>query len=175
VIKDDDTNDEEEDDLCYVDVKGAVVNPGVYAIESNKRVEDAIKLAGGIREDGDTSLINLAKAVWDEMVIVVYTKDEVVQNNQTNTINTSANDAYTSSNDSSAVSSSNSDQSSSIININTASIDELKTLSGIGESKAQAIIDYREENGNFSSIEDIMNVSGIGQSIYEKIKKYITV
>ena len=164
---------QEENDktLYYIDIKGAVKNPGVYAIEPDKRVQDAIELAGGLTKNGDTSLINLAKALTDEMVIVIYTKDEVAKNNTNSELNTEINDAYKNkSNNTSA-----NNNTSTIININTATKNELMSLSGIGESKANSIIAYREENGNFNTIEEIMNVSGIGQSIYEKIKKHITV
>lgn len=166
--------EEESPEIYHVDIKGAVKTPGVYAIESGKRVKDVIELAGGLTENSDTSLINLAKTIWDEMVIVIYSKGEVDQSNKKFELNTKINDAYEENTESSNTTSSN-DNTSGLINLNTATKDELMTLSGIGKTKAQAIISYREENGNFTSTEDIMNVNGIGQSIYEKIKNNITV
>ena len=165
--------------LVYVDIKGAIQNPGVYEIEENKKVIDVVQLAGGLTEQADTSMVNLAKKVSNEMVIIIYTKDEVQNSNLVNTvikvvekecvcpniendscINDKITDTITGGNGK--------------VNINTASMDELSKLDGIGESKAQAIIKYREENGNFKTIEDITNVSGIGSSVYEKIKDNIT-
>jgi len=165
-------------ELYYVDVKGAVNQPGVYALEVGKRVKDAIEIAGGLRDDADTSLINLARVIFDEMVVVIYTRDEVIRSNTKFEINTSVNDAYKNVSDNNVDNvgdDSSSDDVNKLININTASIDELVSLSGIGQSKAEAIISYREENGNFSTIEDILNVSGIGSSVFEKIKNDITV
>ncbi len=157
------------DEYYYVDIKGAILNPGVYQVKKGSRVKDIIELAGGLLENSDTSLINLAKTVTDEMVIIIYTKSEV-SSNSTND-NTLANDAIYSSNQQSTSDST----TSNIVNINTASLEELMTLSGIGESKASAIISYREENGSFQTTQEITNVSGIGQAIYEKIKNFITV
>ena len=117
------------------------------------RVKDVIELAGGLTSDSDTSNINLAKIIEDEMVINI------------NSVNDNSGNNY----------GMNSTNLSDLININTASLEQLMTLSGIGESKAKSIISYREENGNFKAIEDITKVSGIGQALYEKIKDYITV
>lgn len=174
-----------------VDIKGAVVNPGVYEIEEDKRVIDVINLAGGLREDANTLLINLAKTVTDEMVVIIYTETQIKEasTKENNDIITPidtvcncpevTNDACLNSQSSQTEKSSNSNNSSvetsSKVNINTATLEQLQTLSGIGESKAKAIIEYRESNGNFTNIEDIKNVSGIGDSVYEKIKDNITV
>lgn len=165
----------------HIDIKGAVNNPGVYLIESNSTVSDAINLAGGLREDADTSIINLAKRISDEMVIIVYTKEEVKNSNIVDTvikvveqecicpniendscINTDIKDNITN------------NEEEKLININTATKEELQTINGIGESKANNIIKYRETIGNFKNIEDIKNVEGIGETLYETIKIYIT-
>ena len=172
------TKDSEEE-IYLVDIQGAINNPGVYKVPVGTRVNDVINAAGGLTDNADTSLINLSKLVIDEMVIIIYTKDEVQNSNLVNTvikvvekecvcpniendscINDKITDTITGGNGK--------------VNINTASMDELSKLDGIGESKAQAIIKYREENGNFKTIEDITNVSGIGSSVYEKIKDNIT-
>ena len=143
----------ENDEYYYVDIKGCIKNPGVYKLIKGSRVKDVIELAGGLTSDSDTSNINLAKIIEDEMVINI------------NSVN----------DNSSSGSGMNSTNLSDLININTASLEQLMMLSGIGESKAKSIISYREENGNFKAIEDITKVSGIGQALYEKIKDYITV
>lgn len=164
-----------------IDIKGAVNHPGVYNVDSNLTVNDVISMAGGLTEQADTSVINLAKKITDEMVIIIYTKDEVKNSNIVDTVikivekdcvcpniqndgclNTEVTDKITN------------NESSELVNINTATKEELMTVKGIGESKADSIIKYREENGNFKTIEDIKNIEGIGDKIYETIKVYIT-
>ena len=181
------TNDDKN--TVKVDIKGAIKNPGVYELNANDRVEDVILKSGGILDEADISVINLSKKVFDEMVIIIYTKEEVekmlngkdviIDNIITNKevifpdIKNDATINNTSS--SNKVDENETTVNKSIININTATIDELDSLPGIGNSKAQNIIDYRNINGNFETIEDIMNVNGIGTAIYEQIKTYITV
>ncbi|MDD6878663.1 MAG: helix-hairpin-helix domain-containing protein [bacterium] len=164
-----------------VDIKGYVKNPGVYELSTEKRVIDAINMAGGLLKDADSSVLNLSKKLSDQMVIIVYSKDEVlnfrnikkeeIASEEKCVINDDKikNDACVEENTN--VSNSN---VSSKININTATLEELMKLPGIGESKANAIIEYRNKNGKFSKIEDIVNVSGIGSSVFEKIKDNIT-
>ncbi len=149
-----------------VDIKGEVNSPGVYEFTSDNTVNDAINKAGGLTDKGDTSKINLSKKLTDEMVIIVYNKDEVKEDLKC--------EVCVCDNDKKAEIREN-DLETSKININTATLEELMLLNGIGESKASAIIKYREENGPFEDISDIKNVSGIGDSAFEKIKDYITV
>ena len=168
-----------KDDLVYVDIKGAVKKPGVYKINSDKKIIDVITIAGGLMENANTDNINLSKKVTDEMVIIIYTDEEVKNSNIVDTvikvidkecvcpniqndgcINTEINDSITNVNN--------------IININTATLKELMSINGLGEAKAKAIIKYREENGYFKIIDDLLNVSGIGEALFEKIKEYIT-
>lgn len=174
----------------FVDVKGAVNAPGVYELESTKRVIDAINLAGGLSDNANTINLNLSKKLEDEMYIIVYTKNEIAEykkNNGTKEIKCASNECVCPNTNNSACIKSSSTKSSSSktsdnvtdktdskVSINTANKEELMTLSGIGESKANAIISYRQENGNFNALEDIKNVSGIGDSVYEKIKDNIT-
>lgn len=176
-----------------VEIKGEVVKPGVYTLDSDKRVIDVVNKAKGFTKNADSSVINLSKKIEDEMVIIVYSKKEVenfvktkekeqeklqickqeyvVENDACveNKVNNQKND------DNNATSSNEQEKVSNKISLNTASLEELMTLSGIGESKAQSIIDYRTKEGKFNSIEDIMNVSGIGETLFEKIKNDITV
>ena len=181
------TNDDKN--IVKVDIKGAIKNPGVYELNANDRVEDVILKSGGILDEADISVINLSKKVFDEMVIIIYTKEEVEKmlNGEDVIIDNIITDKEvifpdikndaTINNTSSTnkVDENETTVNKSIININTATIDELDSLPGIGNSKAQNIIDYRNINGNFETIEDIMNVNGIGTAIYEQIKTYITV
>lgn len=163
----------------FVDIKGAVKNPGVYEVSSNSRIIDVIEKAGDLKKEADTSIINLSKRVKDEMYIIIYTKDEVNSYKDNNTSSSEVvkeieDKIICPDSDNDACLNNSSDSKSSKVNINTASITELQTLSGIGEGKAKKIIEYREKN-KFNSIEDILNVSGIGKSLYEKIKNDIEV
>lgn len=147
-------------EMVCVHVCGAVNNSGVYYLEAGSRVHEAVEMAGGLSEDAAEEYINLAAVLTDGEQIYIPTCEEAQEQ------------------DFEIASSSQSDSSSSddgLVNINTATSEELETLPGIGQTKAAAIISYRENNGDFSSIEDITNVSGIGESTYENIKDYITV
>ena len=172
---------EEEKIKLNVDIKGAIKKPGVYKIDSNLTVNDVINIAGGLTENADTSVTNLAKKITDEMVIIIYTKEEVKKSNIVDTVvkvvekecvcpniqndgclNTEIKENITNK------------ENEELVNINTATVEELQTITGIGESKAKSIIEYRKVNGNFKTIEDIKNVEGIGEKLYESIKIYIT-
>ncbi|MBO6145380.1 MAG: helix-hairpin-helix domain-containing protein [Bacilli bacterium] len=168
-----------EEKYYYVDIKGAVNNPGVYKLKEDSRVIDAINNSGGLKENADTSIINLSKKIEDEMVIIIYSKEDLQKykdNLSTKKIEDEIKKEIISI-DKNNKAEINIDlkEDNSKININTASKEELTTLPGVGESKAEAIIKYREDNGNYEKIEDIKNVSGIGESAFEKIKDNITV
>ena len=164
--------------LIKVDVKGAVKEPKVYILEDDATVEDAIKMAGGLVNGGVTSNINLSKRLKDEMVVYVFTKEEIDKENSKNeivcevpkceceTINVSAETSI-------KASESKKETNQGLVSINDASIEDLMTLDGIGNAKVLAIINYRNENGPFKTIEEIKNVTGIGDSLYEKIKNKI--
>ena len=140
----------------YVQIGGAVNSPGVYKVSSDKRVFEAIELAGGLRADADRNRVNLVSPVVDEMQIYVPEIGEV-STQQTLEQQTQ------------------SDSSSGKININTAQAEDLTRLPGIGESRARTIIQYREEHGGFQNISEIMNISGIKQAMFDKIKDLITI
>lgn len=159
-------------DLFKVDIKGAVANPGVYEVNSGDRVIDVIEKAGGLLKNANTDYINLSKEVTNEMTIWIYTNKEIEELELGNTIIEYIEKECNCPNVNNSACINNPD--SSLININTAPLQELMTLSGIGESKAKAIIEYREKTP-FTSTSDIMNVSGIGESAFEKIKDYITI
>lgn len=158
---------EEKKEIILVDIKGEVNNPGVYEMESGKRVIDVISKAGELTKNADTSNINLSQKVTDEMVIVVNSKKDIL-NKEKEVIK---NNASINENDSKIVTK----DGNLKVNINSATKETLMTLSGIGESKAENIIAYRDENGLFEKIEDLMLVSGIGESVFEKIKNNITI
>jgi len=156
-----------------VDIKGMIANPGVYEVEETLRVNDVITIAGGLLEGADTSLINLAKIVEDEMIIIVYSSEQVKEKYKEEICVCDCplieNDACINNEKE------ESEEENSIVNINTATIEELMKINGIGESKAQSIISYREEHGPFKNIEEIKNVEGIGEALFEKIKEYIKI
>ena len=155
----------------YVDIKGCIKKPGVYKVDKTSIVNDVIKLAGGFTKNAYTKNINLSKHVSDEMVIYVFNKKDFTTTTEKNEVSfTTEVINY----DNCITTTKKTTTKSDIVNINTASKEELMGISGIGASKADLIIAYRLEH-KFSKIEDIMNVSGIGESLFEKIKKYITV
>lgn len=175
VLKDDisevGTSEVINNNSIFVDVKGAVKKPGVYELTSDDKVIDAINVAGGLASNAVTYNINLSKKLTNEMVIYVFTKKELTTTSVTIKSDTECKCEVVEVNN--CVKSDEEDKSK--VNINSAGKDELTSLSGIGDAKAEAIIDYRNENGLFKSIEDILNVSGISSNLYEKIKDSITV
>ena len=173
IIKEDQENKKElkkeSNTKVVVDIKGMITNPGVYEVEKNSRVNDVIALAGGLLEGADTSKINLAKIVEDEMTIIIYSKEEILEKyKEENCVCKQCeiiNDACIN----------NTDDTTNLININTATKEELKQIDGVGDTKAEAIIKYRNDNGPFKDIEEIKKVSGIGETLFEQIKIYITI
>lgn len=157
-----------------VEIKGEVKNPNVYVLENGSRIYELIEKAGGPTEEADLSNINRALYLSDGQCIVVRNmNDDKEEETGSLEENLSGNSIETVKN--SLGEKGESSEKNSIININTASKETLMTLNGIGESKAQAIIDYREEIGGFKSIDDITNISGIGEKTLEKIKDKISI
>jgi competence protein ComEA len=146
----------------YVDVKGAVKNPGMYQANPEMRVNDVIFMAGGFLDKADVKKINLAERLQDQMIIYVPIIGE-----PTEEIDAVAKTSGTKS--------SESENESKKVNLNSADETELQTLSGIGPAKASQIIAYREQNGSFSCVEDLTKVSGFGAKTLENLKDYITV
>ena len=154
---------EKDKSKVTVDVKGAVANPGVYTLKASARVTDAIKAAGGMTEDADAKSVNLAASLSDEEVVYVATKDENLSVlGQSGTGQVSDKGGQTSAKDGK-------------INLNTATSEELQTISGIGAKRAEDIIAYRESHGGFQSVDDLKNVSGIGDKTLEKIRESLYV
>lgn len=147
----------EQKQSVVVDIKGQVVSPGVYTLSNESRVLDAIQLAGGLLPLADSKALNLAAKLSDEMVIYVPEIGEVtpvIEN---------------------VLTSKDLESDGSLVNINTADESLLMTLSGIGPSKAKAILAYREEHGPFQKTEDLKNVTGIGDRTFENLQDFITV
>ena len=144
-----------EQDLITVDVKGAVKTPGIYDLPVGSRINDAVQKAGGLTDNADSKSINLAQRISDEALVYVPTKEEATsQEAQSNASNTKENKK---------------------VNLNKASLEELKQVKGLGAKRAQDIIDYRESNGKFKSVDELKKVSGIGAKTIEKLKEYVTV
>lgn len=146
-----------EQDLITVDVKGAVKSPGIYDLPVGSRVNDAVQKAGGLTEQADSKSLNLAQKVSDEALVYVPTKGEESASQQAG---------------SGAPSSTSKDKK---VNLNKASLEELKQVKGLGGKRAQDIIDHRETNGKFKSVDELKKVSGIGAKTIEKLKDYVTV
>lgn len=138
-----------------IHIDGQVVNKGVYTIDSNYRLNDLINLAGGLTEIADKSKINLAKKLTDGEKIYIYAIGEEIVENESKQDNNSFNNGK--------------------VNINTAEKDKLLTLPGIGDSTADKIIKYRDENGKFEKIEDIKNINGIGEAKFKNIEQLICI
>lgn len=138
--------------MVYVHICGEVNNPGVYELPEGSRIFEAVRAAGGFTEEAAQSSLNLAQVISDEMQIVILTLEEAEARDRLEQ-----------------------EKAAGIVNLNTASKEQLMTLPGIGESRAEDIVRYRKESGGFQSIEEIMNVPGIKESAYLKIKDSITV
>lgn len=164
-----------------VDIKGAVKTPGVYEMEENARVQDVIKKSGGLLPNAFLNTINLSKKLEDEMVIIIYTKEEIATflEEETRTLkqeNTCVcpkivNDACVKE---ATTNKEEKQATSKQVSLNHGTKEDFESLAGIGPSKASAIIEYRNEHGKFETIEEIKNVSGIGDATYEKIKDNLT-
>lgn len=171
---------EEKEEEYKVDIKGAVITPGLYSLPKSSRVIDVINKAGGLKDNANTTPINLSLKIKDEMVIIIYTNEEVENFAKTkekearmikecNEFNNLRNDACinTKSNKETKV--------EGKININTATKEELNTLPGIGSSKAKSIIEYREKVNGFKEIDELKKVEGIGEELFAKIKENIII
>ena len=171
---------EEKEEEYKVDIKGAVITPGLYSLPKSSRVIDVINKAGGLKDNANTTPINLSLKIKDEMVIIIYTNEEVENFVKTkekearmikecNEFNNLRNDACinTKSNKETKV--------EGKININTATKEELNTLPGIGSSKAKSIIEYREKVNGFKEIDELKKVEGIGEELFAKIKENIII
>ncbi len=153
-----------EQDLITVDVKGAVKSPGIYDLPVGSRINDAVQKAGGLTDNADSKSINLAQKLTDEAVIYVATMGENVTNAASNNGQTLTTDT-----DGTAA------QKGNKVNLNKANLSDLQSISGIGQKRAQDILDYREANGKFNSVDDLKNISGVGAKTLEKLKEYVTV
>lgn len=145
-----------ESENIWVDVGGAVKNPGVYSLKAGSRVFEAVNAAGGFLEEADRTEINQAAVLTDGEKIRIYTGEELQEM-------------------AAAGLAPESETQSGKINLNTASLEELQQIPGIGAVRAQAILDYREKSGDFRQIEDVQGVDGIKGKTFEKIEEYITV
>ena len=161
MTEDSEIGDSKETVVVYI--CGAVVSEGVYTLSCGSRVVDVLNLAGGYKEEAARGYVNLAEPLSDGDKIYIPFQDEVQDEKMISQKVEGKKDDYSSG------------DKERLININKATRDELMTLPGIGESKADDIISYREEHGDFSKIEDLMNVSGIKTGVFDKIKDRITI
>jgi len=168
-----------QENKLYFDIKGSVKKPGVYEFTQGDKIIDAINKAGGLTKNATTNNLNLSKKLTNEMVIYVFSKNELTTTKAYEQVSNASECKCETIEINNCVDKNTTNESSnnetSKININTDNKEKLMTLSGIGSSKADAIIEYRTKNGNFKTTEDIMNVSGISKTTYDKIKDTITV
>ena len=156
-VKKEEKEESLEQDQITVDVKGAVKSPGIYDLPAGSRVHDAVQKAGGLTEEADSKSLNLAQKVSDEALVYVPSKGEEATSQQT------------------ASGTPPSSSKEKKVNLNKASLEELKQVKGLGGKRAQDIIDHREANGKFKSVDELKKVSGIGAKTIEKLKDYVTV
>ena len=149
---------------CYVDIKGEVLRPGVYEFSCESRIQDVIKKAGGFTEEADETKINLAQKITDQMQMIVPNVNSKQEGGVTEGNSEKGN--------SSNMILSNAKQGK--VNINTATLEELQTIKGIGKKKAEAILQYRKEHGAFRTKEDLLQVKGIGKKALEAIESQVT-
>lgn len=149
---------------CYVDIKGEVLHPGVYEFSCESRMQEVIKKAGGFTEEADETKINLAQKITDQMQLIVPNLHSKQEGGVT--------DGNSEKGNSSNTTPSNSKQGT--VNINTATLEELQTIKGIGKKKAEAILQYRKEHGPFRTKEDLLQVKGIGKKALEAIESQVT-
>ena len=144
-----------EQDMITVDVKGAVKSPGIYDLPVGSRINDAVQKAGGLTENADSKSINLAQKISDETLVYVPTREEATSQE--------------------TPSSASNSKGNKKVNLNKASLEELKQVKGLGSKRAQDIIDHRDSNGKFKSVDDLKKISGFGAKTIEKLKDYVTV
>lgn len=150
----------------YVDIKGAVLHPGAYQMAAQQRVGDAVQKAGGYTPEADPIQVNLAQKITDQMVIYIPRRGEkipIVNSISGQNSGTTLNSMVTESN------------SNGKVNLNTATLEQLKGLTGVGEKKAQKILEYRQQHGQFKSVEELKNVNGFGEKSLATLAEQICV
>lgn len=160
------TEEELKPKICMVHIAGAVHHPGVYQLEEGKRIIDAVKMAGGEREEANLDAVNLAAILYDGQKIII----PMISENKEDML-TSVSETY----EVSQQNMSSSGSSLALLNLNAATLPQLEALPGIGPVLAKRILDYRRMNGLFQYVEEVMNVTGIGEKKFEGIKELITV
>ena len=149
---------------CYVDIKGEVLRPGVYEFSCESRIQEVIKKAGGFTEEADETKINLAQKITDQMQMIVPNVNSKQEGGVTEGNSEKGNLSNTTP----------SNLKQGTVNINTATLEELQTIKGIGKKKAEAILQYRKEHGAFRTKEDLLQVKGIGKKALEAIESQVT-
>lgn len=152
------------DGNIIVDIKGAVKKPGVYTLNKNSRIKDLIEKAGGLSKEADVNRIHMSKKLKDEDYIYVCKigeEDKKIINSTTNNVENHNNTTSESNNEK--------------VNLNTATLEQLKTIPGIGEVTAKKIIEFREKNGKFSSVEDLMKIDRIGEKTFNKLRDKVDI
>lgn len=168
LVSNQDTNQTSQDteEIVIVHITGSVKNPGIVKLKEGSRIEDAIEAAGGLTENADISNVNLAYVLDDGIKIKIPNLDDEDIGDE---------DVLSKDSGEGIIQEDEKKTNTNIVNINKATENELSTLPGIGNSLATRIVEYRKQNGNFKTIEDIKNVSGIGESKFANIKDFISI
>ena len=157
---------QDTEEIVIVHITGSVKNPGIVKLKEGSRIEDAIEAAGGLTENADISNVNLAYVLDDGTKIKIPNLDDEDIGDE---------DVLSKDSGEGIIQEDEKTTNTNIVNINKATENELSTLPGIGNSLATRIVEYRKQNGNFKTIEDIKNVSGIGESKFANIKDFISI
>ena len=157
---------QDTEEIVIVHITGSVKNPGIVKLKEGSRIEDAIEAAGGLTENADISNVNLAYVLDDGTKIKIPNLDDEDIGDE---------DVVSKDSGEGIIQEDEKTTNTNIVNINKATENELSTLPGIGNSLATRIVEYRKQNGNFKTIEDIKNVSGIGESKFANIKDFISI
>ncbi|WP_010581124.1 helix-hairpin-helix domain-containing protein [Liquorilactobacillus vini] len=158
----------------YVDIKGAVQKPGVYRMTSQQRVNDVVLAAGGFLTNADQNQVNLSLKLYDQQIIYVPIKGEIQDQSLPTTIEQTPTEAATASSGAVTASAAESSVTTTKFDLNTATKEQLMQINGIGEKKAELIINYRQEHGQFKQLDELKDISGIGDKTLEVLKENLT-
>ncbi|MCF6514889.1 hypothetical protein GSH19_01760 [Lactobacillus sp. S2-2] len=166
-VETNEVNESKDDNKIYVDIKGAVKSPGMYEVTSQMRLSDTIELADGFNKSADVKHVNLSKKLVDQEVIYIPIRGEI--KGSPNDLNVTSNDTDNQQD------SSNNKSDSTKVNLNSAEKSSLTTLNGIGDKKADQIIDFRKQNGPFNSVDDLKKVPGFGDKTVDNLREFVSV
>ncbi len=170
------------EEKIFVEIKGAIISPGIYEVEKGTRLFEVIELASGLADDANVDYINQTRVLQDQSLIMILTNAEIeakieeekIEEYEESIVEVATTQSTIIGADNCSENNATSEDGNSTISINTSTVEELMSLPGIGESKALEIVSYRDNNGGFKNLEELQNVSGIGEATFNKIKALIS-